>query len=1623
MHSIRFLFVLVVSMAVGASVWSQDVLITEFMASNETTLADEDQEYSDWIELYNRGAQPVDLEGWYLTDKDDELAKWRFPDVTIDPGEFLVVFASGNDRRDPNDELHTNFRLTSEGEYLALIRPDGFTVSFAYAPVYPFQFEDVSFGLRQGRNDQVWVAEGASCRSDVPTGTITSDWTQLGYNDNSWTAGTTGVGFDLGSDYDSLIGTDIESDLQGENSSALVRVPFNASDPQTFDSLTLRMKYDDGFVAYINGREVARRNSPATPRWNSRATAEHGQPETGNLTEDFSGGADYVLTQHGGAGAPTIETGGPTGSFLRLMPDDTGSLTNTVGFPKVFDQAASIVASFDFRMPTEASHGGCCGERADGFGFALLDTNVYEDSGEGPTAQNVVWERPRFPNAFSVGFDIFDGSGNENTVSVNWNGVEVASRLVSEFDLNNGEFNRCEVRIETTGNVSTVTVTLIPDVHGGGDPLVVIDSQQINGMPAFSNRAAFGGRTGGAHVALDLDNIDVTYSSAIGAEIQYEDIDITQHLDAVEDGGNVLAIHGMNRKTTGDDFLVLPELRASSFGNVLTGFFQYFTEATPGTVNSDGFNGFAEPPNFSRAGAGFGSSFDLTLSVDSPQTEIRYTLGGAEPTESSTLYDGSIRITSTTIVKAKAFEEGLLPSPTVEHHYVRLASDLRNFSSNLPIVILETFSQGIGSGSQTSVSSVFVDTDETGTARITDPANFSGRAGMKQRGSSSSGFAKKQWAFETWDRFGNDKNVRILGYPSESDYILYAPFSDKSLMRNYLVYNWSRGIGQWAVRTKFVEVFLNTNGGTMSYSENYHGVYVFLEKIKRDNNRVDIAKLLPTQNSAPEITGGYIFKKDRLDPGDSGFLTSRGQRMAYVEPKEREITNAQSNWLVGYMNQFESALYGGNFRDPVNGYARYIDVDSFIDHHIMTELFKNIDGYRLSTFYFLDRGGKLVMGPVWDFNLALGNANYLQGWLANGWYYPQISADQYPYFTRLFQDPDFEQKYIDRWEELRADEFATEVLLQDVNEAAAQIQSAQARNFVRWDILGTYVWPNWYIANTWSEEINWMKGWLGDRLDWIDSQWVRPPTLNQPGGLIEAGFELTASAPIGTVYYMLDGTDPRLSGGGVNPDAASFGEATNIVLVSSVLDQNVQVLVPTNGTRDATWRNLSYQIDGSWAVSSDGLGVGYENSSGYGPYIDVDTGDDMSGGGTSAYIRIPFNVSDPDQYASMVLGMRYDDGFVAYLNGTEIASGNAPASPAWNSTASTLHDDAAAVTFVNFNVSDHLDELRDGANVLCIHGLNENSGSSDFLIEPELKVTAPFDGGAVTLNQPTHVVARAYDGRSWSGITEGIFVFESDLPLRITEIMYHPQDLPVDSPYSGGQLEFVEIQNIGPVAVNLSGVQFTNGIRFNFSDGDVDQLGPGDYVVVVRNREAFEWFYGQGRNVAGEYSGNLDNAGDRIELFGGAGEAIHQFRFEDEWYLETDGGGYSLVIRDVNADPTAWDDIGNWAAGTILDGTPGSGDVAPPPSGLRLPGDANGDGLLDLSDPIRLLGQLFSGMELPCDGELDSEGNEFVLDVNTDSSVDISDASYLLAYLFLEGPRPARGDNCLRVDFCSSSCN
>jgi hypothetical protein len=774
-------------------------------------------------------------------------------------------------------------------------------------------------------------------------------------------------------------------------------------------------------------------------------------------------------------------------------------------------------------------------------------------------------------------------------------------------------------------------------------------------------------------------------------------------------------------------------------------------------------------PVISPKGGVFASSVVVTLT--SGLKEIRYTLDGSEPGTNSTLYSAPILLTNTALIKVRGFESTNGGAVAMES-FTFIDANVAGFNSTLPLVVVDTFGSVIPTATNATHWIKIFNAPSNQRATLTNAMEFAGAIKLKPRGFTSLRYPKRSLTMELVDAEGEESPASLLGMPADSDWVLYAPYPDKTLMRDVLAYELSNKLGHYAARTRYVEMFINDSTNKLARAH-YAGVYVLEEKVKIGKHRVAIQKLSAKDNAEPDITGGYLFKKDHMEkvgvdmPADGpprvrapilasrfpsgpgafpamaagflpsldppvfsnaviiltnsiaitnvvsgtnlilppptvsivktntqiltnivsvtnavvatnllvstnrpistnvtvisstvvstnavvatqavvgtnsvattnhvdattavvtttttittsasyrtnfvvatntlaltnvsivtnvvvltnalvvtnavittvpvmttnrflatnhyrlgpaelspqterllttgeGFITSQTNAFFYVEPKATKITPAQKDWLTSYLNRMEAALYGPDFRNPTNGYSAFLDVDSFIDYHLFVEATKNIDGFRFSTFFAKDRGGKLKIEPIWDWNLSLGNARGKQGYMAEHWYWPQLHDQQYPWYRRLFEDPDFGQRYVDRWAQWRTNVFATSNLLARIDALAIQLKEPATRNFERWPILGDTVDPEYFAGKTWEEDIQYMKTWLTNRLAWMDAQFVPPPVVTRapvapttPTATNAIGF----IARTGQVYFTTDGSDPRHVHGAVSKTARVY---------------------------------------------------------------------------------------------------------------------------------------------------------------------------------------------------------------------------------------------------------------------------------------------------------------------------------------------------------------------------------------------------------------------------------------------------------------------------------------------------
>ncbi len=454
----------------------------------------------------------------------------------------------------------------------------------------------------------------------------------------------------------------------------------------------------------------------------------------------------------------------------------------------------------------------------------------------------------------------------------------------------------------------------------------------------------------------------------------------------------------------------------------------------------------------------------------------------------------------------------------------------RHFLSALPLVFIDTDGRQIPDEPKilAKMGIVWKSSGEMNNTR--DPFNhYDGFITIEIRGSSSQMFPKKSYGFETCDEDGLDIDFPLLGLPEEEDWIFYGPYSDKSLIRNALTFSLAEPLGRYASRVRFVELFLNNK---------YQGIYLLMEKIKRDKVRVDIAKLNPDEISGEDLTGGYIVKIDKTtgsggEGWHSNYKNANGNSTfyQYEVPADDEIVPEQKAYIQNYIRAFEDAVYDAKF-EGAGSYCEFIDISSFADYILISELTKNVDAYRLSTFLHKDKNGKLMAGPIWDFNLAFGNADYHNAWLEHGFQIDQrMEGDGWgnPFWWKgLWGDTAFVNFMKCRWNALRELHWSNERIFEVTDSLVNALGDAVSRNFERWPVLGLYVWPNYYVATSHNSEINWMKKWMENRLWWLDA--------NLPGNCggilppVVEGFEVSVYPnPVYSTLYLDVASEHRVN--------------------------------------------------------------------------------------------------------------------------------------------------------------------------------------------------------------------------------------------------------------------------------------------------------------------------------------------------------------------------------------------------------------------------------------------------------------------------------------------------------------
>ena len=1010
----------------------------------------------------------------------------------------------------------------------------------------------------------------------------------------------------------------------------------------------------------------------------------------------------------------------------------------------------------------------------------------------------------------------------------------------------------------------------------------------------------------------------------------------------------------------------------------------FFTNPTPGAANDPGaVDGFVADTSFTVDRGLYRNPFTTTITTPTPGATLIYTLDGTPPSiangtrvtapDNATPPSADIEITTTTTLRAMAVKAGFQSTNIDTHTFIFPADVLQqsnnsvpahaNWGHNGPDFAMDPEIVNHSNPEVRPTTGDFLRVPSV--SLVMDWNVMFGNGGIYIRGEGVDRPTSIEYINPEGDTndpnskrgFQVDGTVRIVGGSSTSRWK-----SDKLSMRLKFSPD---------LRYEFFGKERADRFDTLVLDHRLNNVWHY----NRNSSQPDRAQYTHDQFPADlhNLMGG-------LSPeGRYCLLYINGILWGITELHERPDDNFAAEYLGGDNGDYDAmkhrtstVIAGSNTnynamlalsrqdmtdQNSYEAVAGVVHIENFIAYMIANYYVGNSDWAQqnwYATYNRVSDDGKWYYHS-WDPEHCMENTNYDATGKDN-------SGGPTEVFRNLIANPEFRLLFADRVHQ----HFHNDGVLTPQNAAAAYMRRADAVDpltrieSARW---GDNARSNPYTRLDWLRTRDQMLGtasggshgnFFPNRTGIVFNQFrsrnwypsTDAPDFSQHGGNVPADFKLAIASPDGgTIYYTLDGSDPRT--------AAQAATVTRHVLIAE--DAPKRAIMPTDSSLDASWFSKDFD-DSSWPSGT--LGAGYDNASTYDALIDqaFDFSDQVNSATMeTVFMRIEFDVTDSDLYGAMTLKVRYDDGFVAYLNGTEIARGNAGGSPgtplAFDARSSASHSDNDAVIFLPFPVSQHLDLLQDGSNTLAIHCLNTSAGSSDMLINATLDASEGIGGAAGELspsaaaysapvslpNPETTVSARVFSGTQWSPLTRATFLVDTEPAgtgnLVISKIHYRPS-APSEAELAAGHnnrndFEYIELMNIGTKTINLHGVRFTEGLEFAFSRGAVRSLDPGERVLMVENESAFEFRYGVGLPVAGEFAfeTELDNAGEQLVLQAADGSEIRNFAYDNQapWPETADGDGFALVLIDPDSNP----DHGlaaSWRASSSLEGNPGAGD-------------------------------------------------------------------------------------------------
>jgi hypothetical protein len=1549
---------LVLGLGGGGSVFAQQaqspLVITEFLASNTSGLQDENGDYSDWIEIHNRSAAAVNLNGWYLTDDAGDPVQWAFPSMSLDSGAYLLVYASGKDRRDPAANLHTNFQISANGGYLALVGP-GPVVLHEFNP-YPRQSNDMSYGLYSLNVTLVKV--GAEAAYKVPTAADASlNWKAIGFDQTSWDKSPTSLGFGAATVtgmvsqwlLDENSGTTAIDFIGGNNASLNGSAAWAPTEGQVDGAVRL-----NGTGSYLSvGNES---NFDFT---NAMTVACWIKPDTFDATwQAFVCKGDYSWRLHRSGDTNSINF-----ACNGLSQLDVAGTTNVND-----GQWHHVVGIYDGANLYVYVDGNLDGSIASTGQIANTNDPVHIGS-----------------NASMSGRE-FKGLIDDVCI---FNRALTAEEIGTLYT---STATRTDLRAKMLGINSTLWTRLTFT----GQDLAPFDRMTLSmkyedGFAAFLNGAPL--VSSNAPAPLAWNSTALTDRPDESARL-FQEFDVTSAMSQILSGTNVLAIQTLNDTANDDSFTLLPELRASSAEDAA----QYFTSPSPGEANTaSGLIGLVGDIKFSQKRGFYTTAFNLTVTCDTPGVEIRYTTNGNTPTKATgTLYTGPISISKTTPLRVVAFKEGWKESKCDTQTYLFLADVIRqspngelpgagwpnsgvnwqtmDYGMDPDVVNNATYSaqmipalQAIptfsivtdlnnlfsaSSGIYVNASGDGAEWERPASFELINPDGTKGfqiNGGLRIRGGYSRSGDNPKHAFRLFFRseYGESKlRYPLFGEEGANEF-------DKVDLRTAQNYSWSFGgdSNNTMVREIWSRDTQRDMGDPYTRGRYYHlyidgqywGVYDTQERAESNFAATYMGDSPSDYDVFKVDTNGYvIYATDGSmanwqaiwNLANAGFNDTNYYRVLGCNPDRSRnpaypILLDQDN-LIQYMLII---YYTGNFDAPISAFLGNESPNNF--YGILNR--KNPTGWK---FFAHDAEHTLFSGGWGDDRTGPWPAGNSFEKSNPQWLNQKLLANL---------------EYKTRFGDLVHRHFFNNGLLTPakckarLQERANQIDKAIIAESARWgdSKSGTPLTRNAH----WLPAVNWiLNQYFPTRTDIVLNQFkakgwypsVEAPVFSQHGGKVPRGYELSMTTGGGTstpkqVMLLARGSAWRYLDDGSDQGTAWQAEAFN----------------------DSTWPSGNAHF-------------------GYGDDDEVTTlnyGPDPNNKYITYYFRTPITVTDAAKCQSLVFRICYDDGAVVYLNGQKLQTINFPEGTVdINYLTQTVNGTPGETTFYEYAVDPSL--LKEGQNVLAVEIHQMSAGSSDVSFDFELEGTwlddsqtngkpvyytinstdprlpggaintanAQLYSGATPINYTKVIKARTYDNGQWSALNEALFLVNdpaTSLTLTLSEVNYNPAtptatELAALPTVVKDDFEFIELTNISATSIDLAGVQFTQGITYVFNSDPLNtsilSLDPGARCLLVRNKAAFERRYGTGLPIAGVYQGSLSNSGETLKALDAAGHVLALFEYKDggSWPGRPDGNGSSLELVNQTGLPTpGYTDPDAWRASVELYGSPGRAGMEP----------------------------------------------------------------------------------------------